>query len=174
MACSADDVEPVSGQTEVKRLYKRAGREFGRHEHIAEYPDALACDDRLDGVKFLSETQMLHVREIGQVAPSAPGDREPSLPARRLDVGRRPVGMNEDMLSKIGRISQPSSGEKQVRAADRPERVTQKLFRNALSRRLPGRGIADRYIRVSRRQVKNTVGADDIKRCIRALFSPVR
>ena len=88
MARPANDVEPVSRQTEVERLYKRARREFRGHEHIAEDSDALACDHRLNRVQLLPETQMLKIREIGQVAPLAPGDRKPSLPAGGLDVGR--------------------------------------------------------------------------------------
>lgn len=151
MAWPADDVEPISGQTEVKRLYKRAGCEFGGHKHIAENPDALASDDRLDGVKLLSETQMLDVREIWQVAPPALGHREPPLPTWRVDVRRKPVGMNEDLLLKIPRIVQPASGGKQVRTAHRPIRVAQKFFCNALARFLARRGIADSDIGVSRR-----------------------
>ena len=46
----ADDIEAVSWQAQIKCLYKRAGRKFWRHEHIAEDANALSGNDCLDGM----------------------------------------------------------------------------------------------------------------------------
>jgi hypothetical protein len=76
----ADDIEAVSRQAQIKCLYKRPGRKLGRHEHIAEDANALSGNDGLDCVQPFPKAEMLHVLKIGQAAPLASGELEPSLP----------------------------------------------------------------------------------------------
>ncbi len=82
----ADDIEAVPRQAQIKCLYKRPGRKLGCHEHIAEDANALSGNDGLDCVQLFPKGEMLHVLRIGQAAPLASGDREPSLPGWWLYV----------------------------------------------------------------------------------------
>ena len=55
----ANHIEAVARQAYVKCFYKRAGREFGRHEHIAENADALSGNHRLDRMQLVPEAQVI-------------------------------------------------------------------------------------------------------------------
>ena len=69
-----DNIEVVSWQVQIKCLHKRTGCKFGCHKYIAENTDALSRNYRLDRVQLLAKAEMLHILEIGQIAPLASGD----------------------------------------------------------------------------------------------------
>ena len=69
-----DDIEVVSRQAQIKCLYERTGYKFGCHKYIAENTDALSRNYGLDCMQLLAKAEMLHVLEIGQIAPLASGD----------------------------------------------------------------------------------------------------
>ena len=88
MARRVDYVKAKPWQAHVERLDQRARRQFLGHQHVAENADALSGDDGFDRVQLLSEAQMLHVLELGDIAPLALCDGEPSLPGRSFEIGR--------------------------------------------------------------------------------------
>lgn len=69
-----DEIEAVSRQAQAEHFHERAGRKFGCHKDIAENADSLSSNYRLDRVQLLAKAEMLHVLEIGQIAPLASGE----------------------------------------------------------------------------------------------------
>ena len=47
-----DEIKAIPRQANIKCFYKRAGSEFGCHQHIAEDANALPGNHRLDCVQF--------------------------------------------------------------------------------------------------------------------------
>src|ERR1700680_196964 len=113
MTRRANDIETIPRQAHTKCFYKRAGREFGRHEHIAKYAYALSGNDCLDCMQLLPEAQMVHVLEIGHIAPLASRDSKPPLPGWSAEIGRWPIAVNEDVSPKVSNSLQASGRGKQ-------------------------------------------------------------
>src|SRR6266700_3166315 len=143
----ANHIEAVSRQAQVKCLYKRAGREFGRQEHVAKNANALSGDHRLDRMQLLPEAQVVHVLEFGHIAPLASRSGQPPLPGWSLEIGWRPVAMNEDVFPEVGSSFQASAQGSQFRIADGPEAIAQELVRDAIAWRCAC--VADRDIDIS-------------------------
>jgi hypothetical protein len=71
--------------------------------------------------------------------------------------------MDKDMFLKIGSAPEAPSRGEQLRTADRPEGVAQKLFGNVLLRFSAPGGVPDRHVSVSCVQVQNAVRSDDVE-----------
>src|SRR5215469_4040221 len=108
MARPTDHMKTIARQTQLERLHERAGGEFACHEYIAENPYSLPGDHRFDRVQLLPETQVLHVLELGHLAPPALSRGKPSLPCGRLTIGWRPIGVNQNVVCKLDRSLQAS------------------------------------------------------------------
>ena len=67
------------------------------------------------------------------------------------------------MFLKIGSAPEAPSRGEQLRTADRPEGVAQKLFGNVLLRLSAPGGVPDRHVSVSCVQVQNAVRPDDVE-----------
>src|SRR5439155_23462079 len=71
-----NNIEAISRQRHVECLDQLARCKLGCHEHIAEKAKALARNYGFDRMQLFPEAQMLHVLELGNVAPFLPGKRE--------------------------------------------------------------------------------------------------
>lgn len=101
IAWPGDHIEAIARQAQLERFHEHTDSEFVGHEHITENPDSLPGDHRLDGVQFLAETQVSHILELGHFPPPALSRGKPSLPCGRLAIGRRPIGVDQNMVCKV-------------------------------------------------------------------------
>src|SRR5450432_1035289 len=118
MAGRADDVEAISRQRAVKWPHQCAGHDFACHEHIAENADALSGNHSLDRMQLLPKAKMVHVLQVRHIAPLSFRSGKPSLPGGCLEIGWRPIAMNEDVSTKAGRTLQTGA---KFETADGPE-----------------------------------------------------
>ena len=105
-----NEVEAVPRQPNVKGLDEVALRKFVRHEHVAANADALASDHRLDGMELLSEAQVIHLVELGYIAPFGPRGHKPSLPSGSFGVRRKPIAMNQGLTPQVRHSPEVSIG----------------------------------------------------------------
>src|SRR3954447_15679325 len=108
MIWPTDDIEVVARQAQFERLHEPTSGEFVCHQHITENPDPLPAHDCLDGMKFLPETQVLHVLERGHFAPLALSRGKPSRPGGRLAIDRRPIAVDQNVIWEVDRSLQAS------------------------------------------------------------------
>src|SRR5262245_29008626 len=121
----ADHVVMIPAQAHIECFDKRAGREFGRHQHIAENAKTLSGDHRFNGMQFLAKAQVLHLLELGHVAPPSSRNGEPPLPSWSQSIRRGPIAVNENLPPKVSSFLK--SRGKQLRIADGPERIAQEF-----------------------------------------------
>src|SRR5260221_12352483 len=81
--------------------------------------------------------------------------------------------MNKAVPPEIGNSPWPPSRGKELRIADGPEGVSEEFFSDAIPGRFAVRSIANSNVGIAGLQVDNTVGTDDLKRCIAVLATPL-
>jgi hypothetical protein len=103
MARHVGEIEPESRQGKVEQPDKFSAFEFAFDKNIAQQSDALAGDNGVDRVQFLTKHQSAFSHIERHILVDPLGYRQPTLPCRRMRFCSRPSGVDEWMLREIRR-----------------------------------------------------------------------